>query len=254
MRLALTRAVGPAIDRCALTHRDRVPIDLDRARAEHAAYEDALREAGCAVERLPEAPDLPDAVFVEDTAIVLPSLAVLTRPGAPSRRRELPSVERRLAELRPVVRLRAPATLDGGDVLHAGGTLWVGRSERTNREGVRQLRDAVAAAGIEVVPVPLRGILHLKSAVTAIGERTLLVDPAHVDVDAFRGFELVAIDPREPGAANALRIGDRIVHPEAFPRTRARIEATGARVLPVPAGELAKAEGGVTCCSLIVEA
>jgi dimethylargininase len=251
--LALTRAIGPAIARCALTHAARVPIDLERARREHAAYEQALREAGCTVERLPDAPDLPDAVFVEDTAVVLPTVAVLTRPGAAARRLELPDVERRIADLRPVVRLRAPATLDGGDVLRAGRTLYVGRSGRTNREGIRQLRLAVEPAGFAVVPVAVKGILHLKSAVTELADGLLLVDPAHVDPEALPGFDLLATDPSERGAANALRVGDVVIYPESFPRTRERIEGCGVHVVPVPAGELAKAEGGVTCCSLLVD-
>lgn len=252
-RLALTREVSRSIVDCELTHVDRAPIDLERARAQHRAYEDALRATGCRVERLPALHDHPDAVFVEDAAIVLDRIAIVTRPGASSRRGEVESVAARLARLRPLTRIRAPATLDGGDVLVAGDTVFVGRSSRTNDDGVAQLRDAVAPFGFEVVAIPVRRVLHLKSAVTAVGPASLLLDPASVDPACFPGFRAMAVDPTEPGAANALRIGERVILPEEYPGTRARLEQAGIEVVPVPASELARAEGGVTCCSLIVE-
>ena len=252
-RLALTREVSRSIVDCQLTHLDRVPIDLERARVQHDTYERALRELGCRVERLPALHDHPDAVFVEDVAIVLDRIAILTRPGATSRRGEVESVAVRLGTLRPLARIRAPATLDGGDVLVARDTVFVGRSSRTNDDGVRQLREAVAPFDLEVVAIPVRKVLHLKSAVTAVGPETLVLDPSAVDPARFPGFRSIAVDPSEPGAANALRIGDRVILPEEYPRTRARLEQAGIQVVTVPASELARAEGGVTCCSLIVD-
>jgi dimethylargininase len=254
MPVAITRAVSTAIARCELTHLAREPIDVARARAQHDAYEDSLRRAGCRVVRLPEAPDLPDSVFVEDAAVVLDELAVITRPGAESRRAETAAVAEALGAYRALVALRAPATLDGGDVLLAGRTLYVGRTARTNAEGAAQLGDAVAPHGYRVVEVPVEGCLHLKSAATLAAARLLLVQSEWVAAAAFDpSLELLPVDPAEPYAANVLRIGDTLVMPSAFPRTRARLEARGLRVEAVDVSELAKAEAAVTCCSLVVE-
>lgn len=249
--IALTRDISPALQDCELTHLAREPIDVDRARQQHAAYEHALAELGCAVHRLPAEDDMPDSVFIEDTAVVLDEVAVITRPGAPSRRAETAAVADALAPHRTLVRLQAPARLDGGDVLVADRTVFVGRSERTNMTGIRQLRDALRRYGYTVRDVPVTGCLHLKSAVTALGEGRLLVNRAWVPATAFNGWELVDVDGEEPYAANALRIGERVIYPAAFPRTRARLEALGIGIVPVPADELAKAEGAVTCCSLV---
>ena len=254
MRIALVREVSPAIARCELTHLDRSPIDPARAASQHAEYVAALAEVGCAVTWLAPAPLLPDAVFVEDTAVVLDQLAVLTRPGAESRRAEVDSVAGVLEQFREVHRIRPPGTLDGGDVLLAGRTLFVGETPRTNLAGIAQLREIVAPAGYEVRAVPVHGCLHLKSAVTALDDGTLLINRDWVDAGSFEGFRLIDVDPGEPYAGNALRVGETVIHAEEFPRTRARLIAAGFRVRPVPASELAKAEGGVTCCSLIFRA
>jgi len=253
--LALTRGVSEGIARCELSHLARRPIDLGRARAEHAGYVALLRELGCVVEEIPAAPDLPDCVFVEDTAVVVDELVVMARPGAPSRRRGLPAVEAALAEHaadRPLARIEAPATLDGGDVLLVGRELFVGRSARTDAAGRQQLRRLLAPHGYTVHGVDLSGCLHLKTAVTRIGPERLLVHRPWVDAGAFAGYELLDVDPAEPFAANALLVGDVVVLSDAFPRTRRRLEARGVTVAPVAASELAKAEGGVTCCCVVL--
>ncbi len=250
--IALTRDVSDAIVRCELTHHDRTPIDVARARAQHAAYEDALRAAGCVVERVAAAPDLPDAVFIEDTALVFDELAVMTYPGAESRRPELPAVERVLAGYRDLARIESPGTLDGGDVLVVDQQVFVGSSSRSNADGIEQLRGILCPFGYTVEAVPVLGCLHLKSAVTAIGGRTLLINRAWTRAECFREFDLVDVHPFEPSAANALRVGDTLIFPAEFPRTAERLERRGVTLSTVPAGELAKAEGGVTCCSLLV--
>ena len=250
--VALTRAVPASIVACELTHLRRVPIDLDRARREHAAYEQALAALGCEIRRLPPRDDLPDSVFVEDTAVVLDEVAVLTRPGAESRRSEVPSMRAALAPLRPVVAIEPPGTLDGGDVLALDEEIVVGLSERTNAEGAAQLARHVASSGWRARAVPVTGCLHLKSGVTRIGKRTLLVNPRWIDVAELRGRESLECHPDEPFAANALWVGDAIIHAAEFPLTRAIMERAGHRVVSVPAGELARAEGGVTCCSVLV--
>jgi dimethylargininase len=251
--LALTRAVSPNIGACELTHLERTPIDVARAVAQHDAYERRLREAGYVVRRVSPAPELPDAVFVEDTAVVLDELAVLTRPGAASRRAEVASVAEALRPFRTLCSVEAPGTLDGGDVLRVGRDLFVGVSGRSNVEGIGQLDDIVQAAGYRVRRVAVQGCLHLKSAATAVGPGAVLFDPRHVDPLEFAGLQRIAVDPDESRAANALWLGAVVLYPAAFPRTRRRLERFGIEVLVVDASELARAEGGLTCCSLLLE-
>jgi dimethylargininase len=253
MIIAVTRPVSPSIARCELTHLEREPIDVARAEAQHAEYEDRLRALGATVERAPAAPEFPDAVFIEDTAVVLDEVAVLARPGAPSRRGETASVGDVLARYRPLVALEAPATLDGGDVLRLGRTLYVGRSARTNAAGIDALRSLLAPFGYRVEPVEFSGCLHLKSAVTELADELVLLNPAWVSDSAFEGTDALAIDEREPYAANALRVGDRVLYPSQHPRTRDRLAARRLSVECVDCTELAKAEGALTCCSLLFE-
>ena len=256
--LAITRAVPPSITQCELTHLTREPIDYARAVAQHEQYEEALRLLGCRVERLPDAPDLPDSVFVEDAAVVLDDVAVIARPGAESRRPEVDAMAAALRPHRPLVFIEAPGTLDGGDVLVTAGRVFVGISGRTNEDGVRQLAAALEPRGFEVVSIPVSGCLHLKSAVTAVwappvrGRGVLIVNPDWVDVSHFQDFDLIEVDPSEPAAANVLRIGFSLICAEEHPKTRRRLELRGFGTHPVPAGELAKAEGAVTCCSVML--
>jgi dimethylargininase len=253
MRLAITRQVSAALGECLLTHLERRPIDIGLARRQHAAYERLLAKLGYELESLPAEQALPDSVFVEDAAVVLDEVAIVARPGAAARRPETAAVAAALERHRRLLFIEPPATLDGGDVLRLGRMLWVGLTGRTGEAGVRQLRDLVAPFGYRVDATPVSGCLHLKSAVTAVGEDTLLLNPAMVDPRAFGERRLIEVDPAEPTAANALWAGGAVVMPAHHPRTRHRLEGQGLRVEPVEASELAKAEGGVTCCSLLVE-
>jgi len=246
--IALTRALPPSIAACELTHLERMPIDAARAEAQHRAYEEALVRAGCDVRRVAAAPDMPDSVFVEDTAVVVDDLAVICRSGAASRRGETAGVEAVLATLRPIARIEPPGTLDGGDVLRVGRRVYVGSSGRTDADGIAQLRALLE--GYEVIAVPVRGCLHLKSAVTQVAERTLLLNPAWVDREAFDDVDVIEVV--EPSAANALFVNGVAIFPEAFPRTRARLDAAGIDVVTVDVSEIAKAEGALTCCSILV--
>jgi dimethylargininase len=253
--LALTRAVPRSIDLCELTHLDRTPIDYARAVEEHERYEAALAEMGCHVERLPDAPDQPDSVFVEDTAVVFDDLAVIARPGAASRRGEVAATVTALSRHRRLVFIQAPGTLDGGDVLVVPGRVFVGGTPRTNIEGARQLAEFVSPLGYEVVRVAVTQCLHLKSAVTSLEpgtQRTLLINRDWIAAEPFAGFDLIDVDPSEPAAANVLAIGERVLCADEFPLTRARVQAHGFVTLSVPAAELAKAEGGLTCGSLVL--
>jgi len=254
MLMALTREISPTLESCELTHVPRVPINLERARAQHAAYEWALVEEGCTIRRLDAGPDMPDSVFIEDIAVVLDEGAVVCRPGAASRRLETTGViEALVRHGRPLQQIQAPGTLDGGDVLVIGRDVFVGASARTNRPAIDQLSGMLGAVGYTVRAVPVRGCLHLKSAATAVAPDTLLINRACVPAEAFRGLSLIDVDPAEPHAANGLTIGDVVIYPTSFPRTRERLERRGLRVRPVEVDELQKAEGAVTCCSLIFD-
>lgn len=253
-RIAITRAVSSALENCELTHLERRTIDIDLARTQHAAYEQALRDAGCQVLELAELSDFADSVFVEDTAIVLDNIAVLTRPGAASRLGEIESMSAALAPFRERLAIEAPATLDGGDVLRLDRVLYVGASARSNADGIEQLRRIVEPFGYSVVAVPMEGCLHLKSAVSRVAHDLLLVNPAWVDASRFPGYRVITVDQDEPFAANAVWVGERVLYSASFPRTAQLLRDAGVDVRLVDMSETEKAEGGVTCCSVIFEA
>lgn len=250
--IAITRPVPPSIANCELTHLDRRPIDAAHAARQHEGYEDTLRTLGCRVRRLPGLPDHPDSVFVEDTAVVLDECAIITRPGAESRRAEVAGVADALRAVRRLYHIEAPGTLDGGDVLRVGRRLYVGISTRSNEDGARQLADAVASHGYSVKRVPLHDCLHLKSAVSTLPRDVLLLNPRWVDAASFDGAPHLRVHPDEPDAANVLVVGDTVIVSASARRTREILEAAGYPTVAVDASELAKAEGGLTCCSLIV--
>lgn len=252
MPIALTRPVPRSIADAELTHLERVPIDVERAARQHRRYCELLERLGCSVRELAPEDGLPDSVFVEDAAVVLPEVAVITRPGPRSRRAETETVARALRFDRELAYIEAPATLEGGDVLHTGRRFFIGLTERTSADGIDQFREIVAPYGYTVEAVPVSGCLHLKTAVTQVDESTVLLNPAWVDPGIFAEFSRIEVDPDEPFAANALWIGDTVVVAAAFPKTRQRLEQAGLQVTTVDADELAKAEGGLTCCSLLV--
>jgi dimethylargininase len=253
MVIAITREVSPRFDECEITHIDRTPIDLNIARAQHNIYVNTLKELGCHMIELPAETDLPDSVFVEDTAVILPEVAVITRPGADSRKPETETIARALRPYKDVVYIREPATVDGGDVLVLGKKIYVGLSTRSNPEAMNQLNDLLCEYGYRVQGVSLHGCLHLKSAVTRVDEGTLLINKKWVETDQFADVELIDVHPSEPYAANCLPVADSIIFPTTFPQTRARLEEKGCKVVTVDVSELAKAEGAVTCCSLIIK-
>ncbi len=252
MPIAITREVSRSILNCELTHLARTPINVERARAQHEEYCSALCSLGLEVILLPEEPDLPDAVFVEDAAIVLDEFAVMTNPGASSRRPEVKSVARALEKYRQLMWITSPATLDGGDVLVAGRKIFVGQTLRSNNTAVEQMQGMLHPLGYEVHGIPVTNCLHLKSAVTQVAEDTLLLNPEWVEKSFFEGFKFIEVDPSEPSAANALVVDGTLIYPSGYDRTRKKLEMAGMPILPVDADELAKAEGGVTCCSLII--
>lgn len=254
MKIAITRQVSPAINQCELTHIARELIDYERARAQHRQYENALHTLGLEIISLNAKPNLPDSVFVEDVALVLDECAIMLNPGAASRRPEVASVERALAPHRDIFRIQPPATVDGGDILTVGKTIYIGLSSRSTEEAIEQMRAILEPHKYKVRGVRVTGCLHLKSAVTQVSENTLLVNPEWVSKDDFPDMKFIEVDPTEPYAANAVLVDDTIIYSSSFPKTQAKLQATGIRMLIVDADELAKAEGAVTCCSLIFTA
>ncbi len=251
MLTAITRAVSARLADCELTFIPRQRIDVAEASKQHRAYEACLSQLGARIVRLPDLPALPDAVFVEDTAIVLDELAVIARSGAESRRAETESVAETLAAFCPLEFICSPATLEGGDVMRIGRTLFVGLSPRTNSEGVRQLRAIVEPRDYRVETIEVTGCLHLKTACAYLGRHTILANQRWINVQPLAEFDLIDVPEDEPWAANALTIGETTLMLSGSPRARARLEERGFNTRVIDISELRKAEAGLTCLSLI---
>lgn len=248
---ALVRAVSPGIGDAELTHLDRTPVDVERARDQHRDYRRALTDLGLRLVEAPPLPEHPDGVFVEDALVVVDGLGILTRPGAASRRGEVASI----APLLDGLGLRraaitAPGTLDGGDVLQVGRTVYVGSSSRTNDAGIDQLRRLLEPAGRRIVPVQVHRALHLKTAATALPDGTILAVPAWVDSAAFSSHEVIAV-PEQAGA-DVLLVGEAVVVSASAPRTAELVADRGWPVRLVDIGEFERVEAGPTCLSVLL--
>lgn len=250
--VCLLREVSDSFADCELTHLPRTSIDVNLARNQHSIYAKALAKLGCSLNYAPALHGCPDAVFVEDTAIVLPKIAIAMRPGAESRRDEVPSVAKHLSRYRQIRHIVAPGTIDGGDVVIADRQIWVGKSSRSNAAGIDQLRSLVNPLGYQVDTIDTDQCLHLKSAITWLGNNTLLINPEWVDESLFSGYQLIRTDPAEAAAANVLRIDQALVCSTSFPRTNELLRKAGWQVEEVDNSEVLKAEGGVTCCSILI--
>ncbi len=249
---ALVHVPSPRMNEAVRTHVAHEEIDFARVVEQHAGYCRMLEGCGVAVHVLDDNRDEPDAVFVEDTAVVLDELAILASMGTPSRAREPARIEPALRRFRSeVVRIESPATLEGGDVLRVGKKLLVGLTSRTNGRGVAALSEIVRPRGHVVVPVRVSGCLHLKTACTALPDGTLLLNPAWVDLGALLDFELLAVHDDEPDAANVVLAGDVVCTGAASPGTVAELRRRGFDVRTTDLSELAKAEGSATCLSLL---
>jgi dimethylargininase len=249
---SVVRLPGSRLAEGIVTHISRAAVDVNLARRQHAAYVAALEASGWAVKHAPEAEDCPDSVFVEDTVVVCDDLAVLTRPGAPRRRAEVDGVAPVMTSLGlRTARIEAPGTLDGGDVLQAGTTVYVGRGGRTNGEGIRQLRGLLAPLGRTVTGVPLGEVLHLKSAVTALPDGTFLLLPDLVPAGLFPAVRPVT---EESGCRVVPLGGDRVLIAASAPRTAASLEDLGFTPVVVDISEFEKLEGCVTCLSVLLPA
>jgi dimethylargininase len=254
MLVALTRGVSSSIADCLLTHLTRQHIDTETAISQHRAYEDCLRQVGLHVISLPVEPELPDSVFIEDPAIVLDEIALFGQMGAVKRRAEAKSLAAVLAAVRPLKFMDGPGTIEGGDRVRIGRTLFVGVSGRTNMHGVEQLRTILGPYNYEFRPVQVKSCLHLTTGCSYIGRNTVLMNPDWVDASVFNNFEIISTPPDEPWAANTIAVGDgAILVSASFPRTRELLERRGFEVHLANISELEKAEAGLSCMSLIFE-
>jgi len=235
-----------------VTHITRIPVDVALARLQHAAYAEALGASGWAIVQAPAADDCPDSVFVEDTVVICEDLAVLTRPGAPARRPEVAGVAQAVVELGlRTAAIEEPGTLEGGDVLQVGRTVYVGRGARTNGDGIRQLRSLLAPLGRTVVAVPLENVLHLKSAVTALPDGTFLLLPGLVPAELFPAVRPVD----EDGGCHVVPLGgDRVMIAASAPRAAEMLDSLGFTPVVVDISEFEKLEGCVTCLSVLRQA
>jgi dimethylargininase len=249
--VAITHLPSPNMQEYERTFVGDETIDSALALRQHAGYQDALRACGAEVITLDVNRALPDCVFVEDTAIVLDEVAVMMSMGAESRRAEPAGLEPTLRMYRPIERVALPATIDGGDVVHAGRVLYVGESARTNAAGIAALRSVAGPYGYSVTGIPVHGCLHLKTACSALPDGRFLVNADWIDTAPLPAEALVHVPASEPWAGDVLVIGDRIIASDAFPDTIRLLRDLGFAVIPVSVSEFAKAEGGVTCLSLM---
>lgn len=249
--VAITHRPSPNMQNYEHSFVDEQAIDLALAERQHERYRDALAACGCDVRLLDVNSGMADAVFVEDTAIVLDELAVMMSPGAESRRGEPAGTQPELARYRTIERVSLPGTIDGGDVVVAGRSLYVGASARTNEEGIVQLREILRPYGYSVTTVPVTGCLHLKTACSALPDGRFLVNTDWIDATPLPASRLVPVPAEEPWAGDVLVIGDQIIVADAFPRTIALLGDMGWTIRQVSVSEFAKAEGGVTCLSLV---
>jgi dimethylargininase len=224
--------------------------DIEHMLAQHRAYVHILESLGLQVTVLDADDSYPDSAFVEDTAVVTQSVAIITRPGAPSRRGEEISIEPLLAAHRPIARIVAPGTVDGGDILVVGNRALIGLSARTNEQGARQLADILAAAGIQCITLPAGNALHLKSSINALGDNCLLVTPEFAQQAELSAFERVVVPSDESYAGNSLWVNDHVLVPSGFPATRALIDDLGIETIEANVSEFRKMDGGLTCLSL----
>lgn len=251
--LALTHLPSPRMAECELTHLARSPINVDHALEQHRRYCSMLRECGAQVITLDVNRSLPDCTFIEDTAVVLDEIAILTLPGAKSRRPEIVGIEPVLQKYRPIQRIEFPGTVDGGDVLCVGKRILIGVSSRTNSEGIKQFENIVRRYGYRVTPIRLKDCLHLKSACTALPDGRLIVNPSWLHAEELSDFGFVAVPQEEPWAADVLLLNGNVCVAAEHPRTIEMISKLGFPTRTTPLSEFAKAEGGVTCLSLVFE-
>jgi dimethylargininase len=251
--IAITHVPSPRMQACERTFVAETTIDLDLARRQHVGYCAVLEECGAEVVRLDANAEFPDAAFVEDAVVVLDEVAIVGTMGVDSRRAETAAIEAAVRNYRPVHRIDIPATLEGGDVLRIGKTLLIGMSTRTNAAGMELLRRMIEPLGYRVIAVPVLGCLHLKTGCSALPDGALLVNRGWIDCGPLNGLELIEVPREEPWGANAALVSSSVIVPANHSRTADLIARRGFEVHEVDISEFQKAEGGVTCLSILVE-
>ncbi len=226
------------------------PPDYQKALDQFAAYVETLRHLGLSVTVLDPLEGYPDAHFVEDAAVVTPDVAVITNPGAASRKGEVRSIAAALQHIRKTVWIQPPGTIDGGDVLMVGRHFFIGLSDRTNEQGARQLGEAVSGFGCTWTTVPVAAGLHFKSSVNAVSPDTLLLTRSYADHPALAGLHRIVISPQEEYAGNTLAINGHLIMPAGFPDTRQKLQALAMPIIELDVSEFRKMDGGLTCLSL----
>lgn len=252
MKIAFVNKPTQAIGNCELTFIDRDPVHLQKALEQHSNYANALTQAGLKVVSIDINTESPDAAFIEDVAIILDEVAIVTSMGTPSRRPEVESISEMIAPYRYIIhKIQLPATIEGGDVLQVGKKVFVGHSSRTNQNGIKALTDLLNPHSYQVIPVSVHGCLHLKTGVTALNEDTFVVNPKWIDTSIFKENLLIEVAENESFAANVLRVGEKLIVNAAYPKTAEKIQKAGFRFDVVDISEFSKAEAGLTCLSLI---
>jgi dimethylargininase len=250
--LALTHVPSPSMQACERTFMPRLRISYAKAKRQHSAYCDVLRAAGLDVRLLHIQPQMPDCTFIEDTAVVLDEVAILASMGTVSRRPEPAAIESVLREFREIEPICHPATLEGGDVLRVGRTLLVGLSKRSNAGGIASLSRIADRYGYRVICVPVNGCLHLKTACSALPDGRLLLNPHWIDEAPLQEFDRIYVPETEPWGANGISLHSGMIMAAANHRTVDLVRQLGILVQEVDVSEFAKAEGGVTCLSLLL--
>jgi dimethylargininase len=247
---ALVRRPSQNFANALSEHPEATSINIQKAGQQHAAYCEALQIAGLDVEVLEPLDDFPDSVFIEDNAVILEGRTVLCSMKEASRRGEVSLLADALQSRLPVLRLQAPVFIDGGDILQTEDTVFVGQSQRTSTEAIEALQSLTSK---QVVPVQVKKGLHLKTSVSFLGKNLLVINSSYIDTEPFREFEWIEVNEDEAYAANCLAVGDNVILPAGFPRLEQKIQAYGFSTLPVDMSEFQKADGGVTCLSLLIE-
>jgi dimethylargininase len=248
-RNAIVRAVADSYDQCVTMQDEHINVAV--AKEQHTKYCSALEKIGLQLIRIESDNSLPDCCFVEDAAIVVDDMVIITNPGAPSRRKETVAIENVIAKYKSVHHILPPATIDGGDVLEIGMKIFIGLSERTTQEAIDQVSEIVRSKGYQVIAVPVHHTLHLKSVVTALSDTQIILVPGHFDELLFEGFQKVVVPNEESYAANCLAVNDVIFIPSGYPLTKSLIEGVGFTTMELENSEFKKGDGALTCLSIL---
>jgi dimethylargininase len=247
---AIVRRPCPAIVD-GLTSSDLGKPDYDLAMKQHLQYMKALMSCGLNITILDPDNDYPDSTFVEDTALLTPKCAIITNPGAPSRKGETKEIASLLSgHFEDIETINAPGTVDAGDIMMVGSHYFIGLSDRTNNEGANQVIAILEKYGMSGSQVPLSKVLHLKTGISYLENNTFLAAGEFIDHPDFKSFNILTVDEDEIYAANSIWVNERVIMPAGYPKTKKKLEHAGYKILPVNTSEFRKIDGGVSCLSL----